>query len=366
MLVLLAYYKGNSLFFKIPKSARLQLINYHLLVRSGMNYVVYWDIFRDYLAEERVPYIPWARTFQRGPATALKALPILGKIQPATAPELGKGMKIKEVPCINLLADLVALQLVELDTGGRYCIAKHLDNVEPTALAKFVQGQFRRHVVVKEIVSKWEKTEEISTEGWMAFFSNVHPRTSELSKASIRMYAGNLKNWLVFAGILEQKNNLISRPGGEGSGMGILPSAKLSVGTFLGSASPKKLEELLRILYQNKEGVSRATLEGKGLRNAIYDGMSLGLLFAKSNKAISLKDPYQDLQVLLKEAKLRVLQQKTIGVIASSSGGMDVGSLLQQKIGSKWQRSSVKRYVNGLRIYLKWAKTKMVEQGSLF
>ena len=43
------------------------LLSKRLLVRSGLNYVIYWDIFRDYLVEGRAPQIPWARSFQRIP-----------------------------------------------------------------------------------------------------------------------------------------------------------------------------------------------------------------------------------------------------------------------------------------------------------
>ena len=50
------------------------LLSKRLLVRSGLNYVIYWDIFRDYLTHGRAPQIPWARTFQRDPRSAVRAV----------------------------------------------------------------------------------------------------------------------------------------------------------------------------------------------------------------------------------------------------------------------------------------------------
>ncbi|HEX9985568.1 MAG TPA: restriction endonuclease [Thermoanaerobaculia bacterium] len=89
------------------------LIDSRLLVRSGMNYVVYWDVFRDYLVDGRVPHIPWARTFQRGAAIAVRALQILRDTAPSSIPKVGSALGLKEGPAFNLFGDLVALQLVE-------------------------------------------------------------------------------------------------------------------------------------------------------------------------------------------------------------------------------------------------------------
>jgi len=105
------------------------LINLHLLVRSGMNYVVYWDIFRDYLVEERVPQIPWARTFQRTPPVALRALKVLEDKGPLAAVTLGEHLLLKEGPTFNLLGDLVAFQLVDADGVGNYRIPSHLSDL---------------------------------------------------------------------------------------------------------------------------------------------------------------------------------------------------------------------------------------------
>ena len=125
------------------------LINTHLLVRSGMNYVVYWDIFKDYLVDERVPYIPWARTFQRGPAIAVRALQALSLHGLSAIPDLGLAVGLKEGPAFNLFGDLVALQLVESPSARLFAPSRHLRDLKPSSIAEFVQSQLRRHIVVR-------------------------------------------------------------------------------------------------------------------------------------------------------------------------------------------------------------------------
>jgi hypothetical protein len=329
------------------------LINSHLLIRSGMNYVVYWDIFRDYLNEEKVPYIPWTRTFQSGPLAAFKVLSILSKNHSATGTELAAEIGRASM---NLIGDLLALQLLELNTSGQYSITKHLSDLTPRYVAQFVQGQFRRHVVVKEIISKWEKKKPISIENWSSFFAEVHPRTSNFSDATIKIYALHLKNWLLFAGILEQKGNTIYRPTGDGEEMGVLSSMKINAGTFLGTASPKKLELLFQLLLRDKGGLSRHYLEEKGLRNAITDGLALGLLQIESNKYISLRERNKNLMELLNEAKLRVRETVTTKIVESAQDTSEACKWLKEQIGPNWKDTSAKRYVRGLKQYLKWAR----------
>jgi hypothetical protein len=133
------------------------LINQHLLVRSGMNYVIYWDIFRDYLVEERVPEIPWARTFQRTPSIAVRALEMLHKNGPLTAGTLGKHIKVSEKAAFNIIGDLVALQLVDTHMAGMYKVAAHLEALTRDSIARVTRNQLKRHVISRAIERSWKR-----------------------------------------------------------------------------------------------------------------------------------------------------------------------------------------------------------------
>ena len=84
------------------------LLSRWLLVRSGLNYVVYWDIFRDYLTEGRVPQIPWARTFQRDPRSAVLAAQAVQSEGSISAGRVAKVLNGTERGCVNVMSDLVA------------------------------------------------------------------------------------------------------------------------------------------------------------------------------------------------------------------------------------------------------------------
>lgn len=336
------------------------LINSHLLVRSGMNYVVYWDIFRDYLVEERVPQIPWARTFQRGPMMAIRALNKLSELAPVAVSTLAPAIGLKEGPCFNLVGDLVALQLVDSAGNGMYSPASHLLDLKPGTIAKHVQGQLRRHVVVRELTATWEREELIDPDAWYEFFAEADPRMSSFSDNTVHQYANNLRGWLLFAGILETRNKWLTRPLGVGQQAGVLGTRKMMPGVFLGAAAPNTLVRLFRLLKDCGAPVKRSQLDAEGFRNATTDGIVLGALTTSRDGNVRLSNPQSTLEEIVQAVKKAVLSQNTIQIVAAAQRqpSHDITTIeqrLEEEVGATWKPASARRYANGLRRYLEWA-----------
>ncbi|MEI2431210.1 restriction endonuclease [Lysobacter yananisis] len=334
------------------------LINQHLLVRSGMNYVIYWDIFRDYLIEERVPQIPWTRTFQRTPPVGARALDVLKKEGPLSAASLALRLSLKEGPTFNLLGDLVALQLVDADGAGNYQLPSHLTNLSPTAVAIVARNQLSRHVVNRAIERSWSKDQIVSYETWMQFFDDQQPRNTVFSEATLRQYAANLKSWLLFAGLIELRPRGIGRADGTGAQLGVLASGKSMAGLFLGSASPARLQELLKKVLSAGQ-VSKAELETMRLRNAASDASALGLIDA-STDVIELQGRWDSEVELLNRAKKAILQQSIVQIAIESlrqaNGDRELaGAMLAEAVGAKWKPASAMRVLGGLTRFATWA-----------
>lgn len=335
------------------------LINQHLLVRSGMNYVIYWDIFRDYLVEERVPEIPWARTFQRMPSIALKALEVLEEYGPLTALALGEYIKVTEGAVFNILGDLVALQLVDSSSAGLYQVAAHLGNLTPASIARVTRNQLKRHVVSRAIERSWEKGRSVEYEDWVNFVSEEQLRTKTFSRATRRSYARTLRGWLLFAGLLEARSNGIARPDGEGAQMGTTTSMKLNAGRFLGTSKPSRLQDLIFEIYAAGKGVPRSILESRGFRNAIADAIALGLATIREGN-VCLCRVFADEASLLSFAKELIGRQATVGIAvesmrAASGQRKEAARLLATRLDASWKPVSSVRNLGGLLRYATWA-----------
>ena len=322
--------------------------------------MVYWDIFRDYLIDGRIPSIPWARTFQRDPSTAVRALQKIDELGSASSATLAPAIGLKERPCVNLMVDLVALQLLDAVGVGLYKPAGHLKDLTPKTIAECVQGQLRRHIVVKELTARWPKDTKMTSADWFSLFSKAHPRFVKFSRKTIDQYANTFRRWLVFAGLLEQKGKSLLRPGGRGAQMGDLTPARGTTATFLGTAAPNALIRLINLLVK-KESMHRSKLISHGLRNAIADASALGVSTTNGHGIITLTQPGQSVKDAIASAKTTVLNQPSVKNIAEAirHGKTDInkiGKHLAASLGANWKATSARRYANGIRRYYTWSR----------
>lgn len=335
------------------------LIHQRLLVRSGMNYVIYWDIFRDYLVEGKVPVIPWARTFQRMPAVAVRALSVLDEQGPLSATVLGGYLGLKEGPTWNLLGDLVSLQLVESAGPSLYRVSRHIVDLTAENIATVVRNQLRRHVVAQAIEKNFIKGQVVDYDAWVTFFKNQQPRGQAFSSGTLRQYAGNLKSWLVFAGLLELHPRGVSRADGSGAQMGIASAGKSVGGLFLGTAAPARLEDLLARVFASNGNLTRAELEPLGLRNAISDAIALGLLDSRKG-ALVLRPQVQSAQELVAYGKQMVSRQPAVRLAREcmrdvSNDKVRAAKNFADALDADWKQASSMRYIGGLLRFASWA-----------
>lgn len=332
------------------------LIQEHLIIRTGMNYVLYWDIFQDYLVESKVPHIPWARTFQRGPTPVITLLRKMDPVNGASLSKLATTASVTDATCQNVLTDLFALQLIDGTGQGNYSVSSHVDPSDNLQIANVVMTQLRRHIVYKGLISKYQPGDSFTYEDWYKLFSNFQTGISNYSRETLRQYANSLRRWLEYAGLLEHQGKFLARPLKEGESAGNLGSIQSKSRVFLAATGPRKLMELVMKLNRGKTSIN--LLEKAGLRNAIYDANALNIIKKNYNRNIQLDldtQPFHEIENIVKE---RVLKQNSIRIIAEYEH-LEIPSIaehLMKRFGREWTQSSQKRIVRALKVYYRWAK----------
>lgn len=337
------------------------LINTRLLVRSGMNYVVYWDIFRDYLVDGKVPNIPWARTFHGDPNTALRIISAVAELGETSVPQIAAHIGVREGPTQNSLSDAVALQLVDRVGGDHYALAPHIaaDDVQKVAL--HVQGQLKRHRVYRELTKHWEAGAAFNLADWEKFFVRAQPRATTFSNKTLQMYSTRFRRWLLFSGLVDTTERGLKRTTGDARTLGRLRSRSPLHGMFLGASSPEAVQRLLTLLASGDK-LTRREIERQQLRNALADAFALGLLARSEGGGISLLTPAasgEDRQAHLRNAVLispaaAVLDRIPLEHLSDSSR---VATALTESLErSDWSAASAYRNSRGLLRFYCWAK----------
>ncbi|MHA7630634.1 restriction endonuclease [Corallococcus sp. M7] len=346
-----------------------QLIHARLLIRSGMNYAVYWDIFRDYLTQKRVPEIPWARTFQASPASAVRILGAVARVGVGAVAQIAATAGTKEGPCANVLSDLVALQLVDRMATDSYRLSTHVNHSTNAAIANHVERQLRRHIAYQKSILSMEKGQLFTVDDWMGIFRAVQPPSMRWSEKTLKYYAESLRRWLIFAGLLEQRMGGFARPDGIGGQKGLVGVGGRRSGRFLGASTPTALLGVLRRVATAQNGISADRLEKEGLRNAVSDALTLGLVKRSKEGVICPHERLSGERDLARTVKQIVLQQATVQYIAAavSAGHIDImqlGEGLRSSLRATWTPASVKRYTTGILGFYKWAAGKVPPSGN--
>ncbi len=199
------------------------LENTRLVIRTGINYTISWDIFREYVLEGKVPTIPLSYRPRHKVTRVLEVLRIFkeeGKTEIRFSDLLNLS---KKNDLENIVYDLANFFQFIYYKSQKVIAQEELLKLNYQQLADYLAKQLEDHVVVIELYAKtkpgqimtlWGLQELVQT----AYHLEVKTRRDYRSRKD---YTSRILSWLCFAGLLEQhQNNRIIRPIGEGQQKG--------------------------------------------------------------------------------------------------------------------------------------------------
>jgi Holliday junction resolvase-like predicted endonuclease len=349
----LRYIASNSpadsldVYDRFGSDATDSLVERRLVIRAGQRFAVYWDIFRDYLNEGSVPFIPLTYIPNTTISMALLACETLRKTGPLTTSALASNLGYSESTIINIVTDLQNLAICSKDADGRNCLVA-------SDVAEQVRSQFVDHVVYQRLLAA-------SSDGVLS-----RDRAGEVV---IDLYAGNaakqetranyltrLVPWFEYAGLVDASGRTLRvlPPNRPGPRFGRLPSrGRVNRNrVFLGSAPPDSVISLADRLQ--KEGrIAKSEVAGK-LRNSAADLVALQLAFWTSeclqfDGAVDL--PPANLVRITVESDATMLEFCDLAKQNIFQNRMELGAALGAVLERDWKQSSALRYANGLMAY---------------
>jgi Holliday junction resolvase-like predicted endonuclease len=336
-----------------------------LIVRAGQRFAVYWDIFRDYLTEGKVPAIPWTYMPNSSLGMALSACYALELHGAMSTIDLAEELSYSEATTVNIVTDLQNFALCGKDSGGRHLL---LDGVNADSIPDRLRSQFAEHVLLKRLQEHAGDTDKLSRTRAIEIVRALYS-SADVKPSTRDNYLTRLLPWLEYAGLVEADAidihvcRATKRGRRFGSPQARTRSSRGSV--FLASAPPEVSEQLLRRLL-SPAALKRETIAAQGLRNPALDLVALGIARWNSSRLVAMKQaPNSEARRILSRAaeeSVAIVVLRNLIKTHPDATRSEIGQMLATQLGRAWKPSSALRNANGLYRYREYiAETPLLE-----
>ncbi|WBL34653.1 restriction endonuclease [Sinirhodobacter sp. HNIBRBA609] len=347
------YFKIDQLHGAVVLNA---LIQKRLVIRSGTRLTVYWDIFKDYVISEQIPFIPKTYIPQSNYSRYVPAVNFLRGHTSVSYNELAAAMDLTHASVDNLVRDLV--NLGHASTNRKEAVVSPLYQTDAEAY-KIAFEFWATHEVVRRIRSEAdggliprERLEEI--------FREITSR-SQFAEQTHSIYFGRTLRWLLSVGLIaEHLGDYVFQKDVRPTQLDVLEvryDRKRRTGIFIGEAPMDASLAALKAVPTT--GITRQDLIGRSSRNAVSTLFSLGLL-REIKGAVLLNGSWTDLETAIREA---ALQTRTISAAIEMLSndpeikGREMGKALSDRFSLGWSEGSQARNGASIRKWARWASS---------
>lgn len=340
-----------------------RLVDKRLVIRSGTRLTIYWDIFRDYILTEKIPYIPVTYIPQSSfPRYARALLYMVGKSQ-LTYSQLAGHTGLSLDTADNLVRDLANLGHVEANRKEAKIIPAFKTEQHAIDIAL---AYWNAHEIVRRLRDR-------SGEGTLSVeeFNRIYKEASkheDLGDQTMSIYSSRVLGWLRGLGVIAQIGNTLLVADSAQKGLASLGDAtegRSITDIFLGEAPPAKVVAAFRSICISQP--SRADLERSHGRNACYSLMKLGLMRPDGSPLVMVDPSLADQTLAAKVSAAPTVRAAVELLQRSSSGpvpGLEVGQHLADRFGAKWSEGSLRRHGTALRQWAEWSLSLGRTKGS--
>jgi hypothetical protein len=179
-----------------------------LIIRTGYSYALYWDIFRDYLADGKLPTIPLTAIPNSSLGTILKAIGIFNKRGILSRDQLSEYLGTSPATTKIVFGDLSTFMIAkEVQNGDKYQLVDGVKNKSRDEIASYFYSQFRHHKVIDEILDKEGDKVRIHIKKFQSYVQENC--SSLLSPKSLYLYSSKLLQWFAFCGLVDYEKEYI-------------------------------------------------------------------------------------------------------------------------------------------------------------
>lgn len=323
-----------------------------LVIRAGQRFAVYWDIFRDYLTEGKVPAIPWTYIPNSTLRMALSVCEVLISQGAMRVSDLAQELSYSDATTFNIITDLQNLALCGKEDSGKQIL---FEGLNMTIIPNRIRSQLLEHVLYQRLLQVTNDDNVITRTKAVEIVRNLYSG-ADVKPVTRDNYLGRLIPWLEYAGLVETEGNhfLVLPPNKRGGKFGVQPHrSRVAGGAVFLAASPPETAEKLLLRLVRQGAVTREVISSESLRNPAQDLLSLGLaswsnrgLIPTAKTGTTLSPGEVFVRAVTNSATFKTLDKLVTEHPTASR--LDIGQMLSNEFGRNWKPSSAVRYANGL------------------
>lgn len=342
-------------FFKITQNfgdgTVSRLVDKRLVIRSGTRLTLYWDIFRDYILTERIPYIPVTYVPQANFSRYAKALAYMNGKSELSYADLAAEMNLGMGATDNLVRDLVNVGHVDAHRKENRIIPTFADEQHALDIAF---SFWRSHEVVRLLIAGKGDSASLSEAEFVAVYRTANKR-SALGEGTVQAYAQRMLRWLIGIGLVQQSGEILTLRDGLRSSVAsldmLLAKRIKQSDFFLGEAPPIRVVSAFASISAGTHG--RSAIKGNCDRNSFYALMKLGLVTAEGGVTVEVPPEAAEATVR-KRAGVSTTVEFVRSLEISSLSGFQVGERVAEHFRVKWSEGSKRRNGSALKKWADW------------
>lgn len=336
-----------------------QLLHKRILIKSGMNVSLYWDIFKDYILTGKVPSVPETYIMTSQINTYCKVMLSLINNKKTNLNNLSTILCMKEGTIDNIIRDAIMVGNVKRINNDIVLLHNQENDLVQT-----MRNYCQNHVIYNKIRSILQQKTTISYDSLTGIVNDIYK--GKMADKTLKMYTAKMLSWFLKLNLLNlSSDNEVSLSSDHfGTTLKDLSSTKSiqqikhDGNSFLAGAPYEKVCELISIISNNYVEIKNISPQ---YRNSINMLKKMNLVKIIDGQ-IKLY-PFDEKQTINK-LKENVISSREIEYINqiipnnSNINGIKVGEMINKKFNYKWKKASEIRTGNALMRWWKWIYEK--------
>lgn len=244
---------------RVEEDVLHRLLLKRLVIRTGGKYTVYWDIFRDYIVEEKPPRLDESFLLRQNPTPCIEALKILMNSPSASVEQLCQMLRVTEGTALNLFRELRNFGAVT-KSGSGFAVRAGIDS--ESAFKKYIGARLDNHVVVRALRQSGKDRLDLDD---LARALRITNSNLAFSAKTWLTYASFLTSWLRYCDI-DLGRRLAAEP----------RKRSIDIKAFTPQSRPERLLEAMSWLTNQQDPISRPS--DKRFEKPLYDLKVFGVL----------------------------------------------------------------------------------------